>query len=206
MTFDKPQRDLEAFLNPVALRQSLILLALYVLAYESFRDNAIDHVHSLYWCGIDDSGHKYDEDSYRSEILSRSKSPFRASLHWYREMGALDDEDLSSIQTLTKTRNRFVHELANVIGTKELVPELTAFTELLRVYRKVEVWNVLNLELAGDPDWEGQDIDQSEVLPGPMLVLRMLTDIALGDDEKAWVYYRAFVGRHRKAGPGEHAS
>jgi hypothetical protein len=207
MSLENPERDFESLLNPVELRTSLILVALYVLAYESFRDGAIDHVHTLYWWGIDESGNKYNEDDYRREILSRHKSPFRATLHWYQEMGALDEADLATIANLTKTRNRLVHHLMRVIGTKDFVPELGAFPELVRVYRKLEVWNVLNLEIAGDPDWEGKEIDEKEVIPGAMIMVQVLTDIALGKDDDAWIYYRDFVNRQGKqADSGERST
>jgi len=130
--FEGPQRDYEALFNPEELRTSLILVALYVLAYESFRDGVIAHVHMLYWCGIDESGHKYKEDEYRVAILSRNRSPFHASLDWFREMGAIDEADVASVARLQKTRNRLVHELMRFIGTKDLAPELAAFAELAR--------------------------------------------------------------------------
>lgn len=193
MTFEKPQRDYHALLNPDELRTSLILVALYVLAYESFRDGAIDHVHTLYWCGIDESGHKYNEEEYRREILSRNRSPFRACLSWYREMNALDDADLASIETLTQTRNRLVHDLMSLLGTEKLNPDLLNLQELLRIYRKLEVWRVINLELEFDEEWRDKDIDEGDVMPGSIIMMRMLMDVALGKDDDAWAYYREFM-------------
>lgn len=55
----------------------------------------------LFMQGIDAAGWTFDEDEYRRKILSRRKNRFRASLDWYREMGALDAADLDSIERLT---------------------------------------------------------------------------------------------------------
>lgn len=207
MSLKKIERDYEALLRPDDLRASLVRVALYVLAYESFRDGAIDHVRMLFMHGIDASGWKIDEPEYQRKVLSRHKSPFRASLDWYQEMGALDPTDLVSIDHLTSVRNRLVHELSDLIGTKNLAPALDTFTELLRVYRKLEVWRVINLELAGDPDWEGKEIDEDEVAPGPMLMMRMLIDVALGKDDEAWSYYGAMVkGRGEREGTDPRAT
>jgi hypothetical protein len=193
VTFERPNRDYNALLNPDVLRPSLIAVALFVLAYESFRERAIQHVRMLYWCGIDGSGHKYKEDDYRADILSRSRSPFHASLDWYREMGALDAIDLASVETLRKSRNRLVHQLMEIVGTNDLASELTGFAELARIYRKVEVWRVVNIELAGDPEWEGKEINEEEIMPGPILMMQMLTDVALGEKELAAKHYSEFV-------------
>lgn len=128
----------------------------FVLAWESFRSRVVEHVHMLYWCGIDETGHNYQDDEYRQETLARNKSPFRASLAWYREMGAIDNADLESIDRLSGVRNRLVHDLMSILGTASLPTELANLNELARVFRKVEVWQLVNVELAGDPDWEGK--------------------------------------------------
>lgn len=207
MTPEHTRRDYRALFHPEELRSTLLLVSLYVLAYESFREGAIDHVRMLYANGLDEDGWKFDEEEYKREILSRHKSPFAASLDWYREMGAVDDADLTSIRLLTDTRNRLVHDLWKLIGTSKLAPDLEAFSELLRVYRKLEVWQVINLELAGDEEWEGREIDEDAVVPGPIMMMRILTDVALGKDEDAWLYYNKLIKKPEPGGSADgHAS
>jgi hypothetical protein len=201
MTSQTRVRDHESLLNPSELRSSLILVALYVLAFESFRDGAIDHVHSLYWCGVDENGHKYDEGEYRAKILSRHRSEFQACLLWYQEVGALTADDLASIDTLRQIRNRLVHELPALLGTTGLAPDLSTFQELLRIFRKLEVWNVLNLELEVDDEWRNKDIPEDEIVPGRILMMQMLLDVALGDEEKAWSYYNHMVRKTKPDHP-----
>jgi hypothetical protein len=201
MTFQRRVPDYEALLNPSELRSSLILIALYVLAFESFRDGAIDHVHSLYWYGVDENGHKYDENEYRAKVLSRHKSEFQACLMWYQEVGALTAEDLGLIDKLRKIRNRLVHELPTLLGTSELAPKLGTFQELLQVFRKLEVWSVINLELEFDDEWRGKDVPEDEIIPGRILMMQMLLDVSFGDEEKAWSYYNHLVRKNATEGP-----
>lgn len=201
MSHERIERDYHALFHPEELRSTLASVSLYVLAYEGFREGAIDHVHMLYANGLDESGWTFDEEEYRREILSRNKGPFLASLDWYREMGAVDDADLASIRRLTDIRNRLVHDLWRLIGTSQLVPDLEAFAELLRVYRKLEVWRVIYLELAGDDEWESREIDEDAVVPGPIMMMRILTDVALGKDEDAWLYYNELVKRYLPGDP-----
>jgi hypothetical protein len=98
-------------------------------------------------------------------------------------------------------RNRFVHELPTLLGTDDLAPDLNAFQELLYVFRKVEVWNVINLELEFHDEWRGKEIKDDDVVPGSMLMMQMLLDVALGDQEKAWSYYNTVVKKPADSGP-----
>lgn len=207
MTWPRPPRDYDALFNPDELRNSLIAVSLFVLGYESFRSRVIEHVRMLYWSGIDEAGHRYNEEEYRRGILSRNRSPFHASLDWFREMGALDAADLKIIRSLTQARNRLTHELMDLIGTPALAPELTMFAELARIYRKIEVWQIVNMELDGDPEWADREINEDEIVPGPMLMMQILTDIALGKDEEAWQYYKAMdEARAKESNSGERAT
>lgn len=193
MTFNRPRRDLKALLHPDELRSGLLLASLYVLAYESFKDGVIDHLRILHFCGIDESGWMINEAEYRRDVLSRDKHPLRASLLWFHEYGAISDEELDTAERLRATRNRLVHELWKLLGTDELAPLLLEFNELIRLYRKIEVWRIVNLEVDGDPAFDGQEINEEEIVPGPMMFMRMLLDVALGDDETAWSYYHALM-------------
>jgi hypothetical protein len=206
MTVKQPQRDFEALLHPTELRSALLLASLYVLAYESFQDGVIDHLRMLHFRGIDASGWKIDEDEYRRDVLSRDKHPLRASLLWFHEYGAINAADLTTADRLRGTRNKLVHELWKLLGTEELAPLLQDFSELLRIYRKVEVWRILNLEIDGDPDFDGQAITEDDVIPGPMMFLRMLFDVALGDDNEAWSYYKHFTEAANSSAQGSSRS
>lgn len=76
---------------------------------------------------------------------------------------------------------------------------------MIRVFRKIEVWWILNFELDGDPAWDGKEVDEDAVVPGPIMMLRMLLDAGLGNEEEAWAFYREFMRRSGKSpsAPGE---
>ncbi|MDP9179063.1 MAG: hypothetical protein M3O61_15405 [Gemmatimonadota bacterium] len=200
MSFEKIERDYRSLLHPEELRSTLLYVSLYVLGYESFRAGVVDHVHMLYLRGFDERGWHFDEEKYEREILSRKRSAFWSSIDWFREMGALDDTDVASIHQLASTRNKLVHDLSKLIGTKDLDPNLQSFAELIRVYRKVETWRIRFVELPGDEDWDGREISDDDIVPGPILMMRMLADVALGNDEEAWAYYK-YLEAQRPAEP-----
>lgn len=196
---DRFHRDLERVLNPTELRGTLLLASLYVLAFETLKERVLSHVRMLYWTGIDETGHRYDEEGYRRELRGRHRDPLQAALLWFREMNAIDDTDLLVLHRLRESRNAVVHELAAMLGTDALATRLQDFNELLRVFRKVEVWWIVNFELDADPDWVGREIEKDKIMPGSMMMLQILHSVALGKDNDAWAFYREFTKHHKPA-------
>ena len=50
----------------------------------------------------------------------------------------------------------------------------------------------MNVELAINPDYERQEIDEAGIMPGPLMSLRILCDVALGSDEQSRFYFEQF--------------
>src|SRR5881396_2605459 len=139
---EKLERDLETVFNPEELRATLLLVSLYVIAFENFKSGVIDHLRTLHYRRLDEHGWHADEAAYASDVLHRDpkRRRFQASLAWFRHYGAIDDDDLQTIERFTAVRNRLVHELWKSLGTSQLPTDLLTFGELIRVYRKIEVW------------------------------------------------------------------
>lgn len=53
------------------------------------------------------------------------------------------------------------------------------------------------MEIATDPDYSGEDIDESEVTPGSQLLLQISCKVALGNDDEAWELYRQFIDSNK---------
>lgn len=187
------KRDYETMLHPDELRTALSVVALYVLAFEMFRDGVIDHLRIMYSSGFDANGWIVDEAEYRANVASRHSSPFQASLLWFRANDALTDSDLLVIDELRETRNRLVHRLSELLGTAGIGDAATGFGQLVPIFRKVEIWWIRNFEMAINPEMASAAVSDDEIQPGPMIMLRMLADTAIGDEKDSWKWYNAFV-------------
>jgi hypothetical protein len=123
-----------------------------------------------------------------------------ASFDWLRENGAIADADIEAFEAVKACRNKLAHELFATVADHGLPKDFDKrFTEMLDLLRKVEVWWVLNFELPTDEEYAGREIDESEIVPGRLIGLQVLMDVAMGDEERSWYYYREM---QRRGGAG----
>ncbi len=187
----------EEFLNPDVTRPRLIAASIYIAGFEALKDSIVDHTRGFFWTGFDESGDKIDP-KYQSDVLARNRSPVYASLDWLREMSAIDDADMQAFERVKACRNTLAHELLSTLGTEGLPPDFDqCFNEMVALLRKIEVWWIINVEIATDPDYAGLDVDEDEIVPGRIMTLQLLWDIALGDEERSRFYWNEFRKQSR---------
>jgi hypothetical protein len=187
-----------AFLTPEVLRNRLISASIYLAAFELLKDSIIDHPRSFFASGFNING-PIARVRYQEEILTRNSSPLYASLAWLREFNAIDDNDLAVFEGLKNARNTIahgMHQLASGGAPSNHVAELPKLVALLR---KIEVWWIMNVEIPTNPDFdEASELDEDGILPGPVMTLSLMVDVALGCEEQANQYLKAFREPHER--------
>jgi len=181
----------EKFLHPETLRGNLIAIALFISAFEMFKDRVIEKPETFFSNGFDQNGLIVDE-KYKTEVLSKSKSRLYASLLWFKEMEAIDDEDIESFDIIRKHRNEVTHELTDFLSNANRNLDPTAFQRLIALLSKIEKWWLINFEMAINPEMVPESVNVDDVIPGPMWSLQLMLDIALGNEPEEGYYYNAF--------------
>jgi hypothetical protein len=188
------------FLTPEILRNRLISASIYLAAFELLKDSIIDHPRSFFASGFDRNG-PIVGSRYQEEILTRNPSPLYASLFWLQEFGAIDDTDLAVFENLKKVRNRVAHEMHQLASGSVPSRHASELPKLVALLRKIEVWWIMNVEIPTNPDFDDTtDIDEDGILPGPVMAVSLMADVALGSEEEANRYLRAFREREPDAG------
>lgn len=172
----------ERFLDPEVVRPSLFLSTMFITTFEILKDSVVGRIRDFYTNGWDENG-SIVKPEYQSQVLTRNKSALYASLDWLREHNAIDDADLNTFETLKKTRNQLAHQLFDVVTGQVESEHVAQFPVLVSLLRKVEVWWLINVEIPTNPDFDGQDVDESRVVPGALLSLQMLIEVASGNNE-----------------------
>lgn len=190
----------DELLNPEVLRPRLIAASVYIAGFEVLKGTIEDRIRDFFWIGCDESGNKIDP-KYQSDVLTRNRSPIHASLDWLKEMGAIDDTDLLTFKHVKDCRNVLAHNLLSVLDSVGLPDDFEeCLTEMLRLLRKIEVWWIANVEIPANPDFDGIDVDEDQIVPGPIAGMTLLLDIALGSEEQSRFYYNELS---RQSGEGD---
>ena len=177
----------ENFLNPKVVRPLFITASIYVTAYEMLKESIVGRIRDFYIEPNEES-----KNEYSKKVLSRNKSPLYASLDWLKENDVIGDEDIEAFEEVKKCRNDLAHHLFEKISGNDLPDMESHFPAMVDLLNKVEMWWIVNVELATNLDFDDKDINESEIQPGPVLMIRMMIDVALGDDKASTYYYDEF--------------
>ena len=177
----------EKFLDPDVVRPSLFLATMFITTFEILKNSIVDRIRDFYTNGFDQNG-PIISHVYQQKVALRSKSVLYASLDWLRENDVVDDGDLATFERLKKIRNQIAHQLFDVVTGQIESDHEKQFSVLVELLRKIEVWWVVNVELATDPDYDDQEVDKEGIVPGAILSLQMLIQVATGNTEllEAW--------------------
>ena len=186
----------ERFLNPEILRTNLIIASLFITAFEMLKDSIIERIREFFTDGFNENGWIVNEN-YKTKVLSLNKSPLYASLEWLKSMNVIDDADVVEFNKIKDCRNEIAHEIANFISKGPKIDPLPLFSKMTDLLHKIEKWWILNVEIPTNPDFDGQDIDEDGIVPGKIMILRLLADIALGSEEESKFYYKEFIKRQK---------
>jgi hypothetical protein len=66
------------------------------------------------------------------------------------------------------------------------------FQSALALLSKIERWWIVNVEIATDPDLVDKEIDEDGILPGRILTMQILVNVALGNDKETNAFLEAF--------------
>jgi hypothetical protein len=172
----------ERSLDPDVVRPSLFLATMFITTFEILKNSIVDRIRDFYSVGWSESGSTVDPE-YQREVASRKKSILYASLEWLIEYEAIDAKDIETFEKLKGIRNQLAHQLFEVV-TGQIESEHEAqFSALVELLRKIEVWWVVNVEIPINPDFDGQDINEEGIVPGAVLSLQMLIEVASGNTE-----------------------
>lgn len=195
----KVRRSWEEFLNPDVARPRLIAVSIYIAAFEAMKNSVVGRIRDFLWSGFDESSDKIDP-KYQSDLLSRNRSPVHASLDWLKEMNAIDDGDLAAFDRFKACRNTLAHELLSTVSSEGLPLDFEqCLSEMVGLHRKIELWWITNGGIPTNPDFDRRDVDEEEIVPGPVMAIQLLLEIGLGDEEQSRFYYNKFR-KHSEGG------
>lgn len=183
-----PLKMLDEFLKPEFLRQKLIQASVFIAVYENFKSSIVDNVKYFYCIGFE--GEKELFCGYEENVLSRVKSKnnrqIKATLLWYKELGAISNQDIEKFKTMTDLRNVLSHELLGKL--LEGLPEniLDVYFDMIALFEKITKWWIMEIEVPTSPDFTPEQYDEiawEGVTSVALEFIKMMTDIAFTGNE-----------------------
>lgn len=179
---------IEDYLNPEKLKNKLIISSLFIASFESLKDYIVEELKFFYNIGF--SGDKYIlSKEYTKDVLEKDKSVLKASLLWFKDNGALSDEDLMIFDRLRAYRNKLSHELMRLLFDDLLDNISEDFNKLLEIRIKIEKWWILNIEIPTNPDFDNrEEITEDDITTPSQMIYKLILDMLSEDYDTAHFY------------------
>jgi len=178
----------EKLTNPKVLRENLMSSSVYISSYEMCREFIVSKPKDFFtdnW-GVDG---ETLSDEYLDDVMCFDKSPLKASLLWFKEQGAIDDQDIIKFDLARMHRNEIAHNMPMFISDPSHEVNGQTFSSLLEVTHKIGVYWVLNYELSLNPDYDGQEVDEKGIQIGTIMMINMMRQIAFGQEPEEGYFY-----------------
>jgi hypothetical protein len=177
---DKNLKDWEKFLDVDAVKSNLVRASLYLLSYEMLKNSIVDNIKEFYWTGFMDSKDIYSED-YNKKVVQRliNGKPhlFLSSLHWLEEHGAISKEEMAEISEMREFRNNVAHGIDKIITDSDYNLDESKQKRIFELIRKIEVWWIQEVELPTEPDFDGREIKDDEIIAGKEIIYTYIKNI-----------------------------
>ena len=162
------------------LKQNLAKAGLYAIAYELLKNSIIERTRGFFTIG----GTKPD-DEYKRQVLSKDANRLIASCLWLQENGAITEDEVTEFLQVREHRNYFVHELPNALLNPKAQGDEVKLLRLFHLLSKIDRWWMTEVEIPGNPDFDGQEINPSEVRSGSMEFVSYLIKVVYDLDDVA---------------------
>ncbi|WP_421305589.1 hypothetical protein [Aeromonas veronii] len=178
----------EKLINPTKLRENLMSASVYISSYEMCRDFIISKPRDFFTDNWGINGETLSEE-YSKDVMSFGRSPLKASLLWFKEQGAISDTDIEHFEKAIAHRNEIAHNLPKFISEPDYEVDVGIFNTMLEVTNKIGVFWVMNYELSIHPDYSVQEIDEKGIQVGTIMMIKMMMQIAFGQEPEEGYYY-----------------
>jgi uncharacterized protein YutE (UPF0331/DUF86 family) len=184
---------MEKLSNPTLIKKNLITASLFMTCFELLKSAIEDRIKGLFSTNttLSRNGEFIYKCSneYKTEVLNRNIPNidkrkqkeyhlFYSSCLWLKDNNVITQDDIEELEKIRRQRNLIAHQLTTLLldDYKNINIELLRKSQL--ILSKIEKWWIIGVEIQVNPDYRGQEINESEVQSGRMIILDYLLEIA----------------------------
>lgn len=166
-----------AKLQPERIRATLSFAGLYQITHEMIKDVVVTNVRQFYLTGFDETGFRYDEVGYAERVLNRDRRrrPFRASLLWLVDSGAISLAQADRLDEIYDHRHELTHELLKYVVDPEFEPDVDLFVDAIGILTAIHrFWTQVEIDI-GSFEHLGE-VSVDDAVPALLMVLQLCLD------------------------------
>ena len=203
---EKAFNSWEEFLNPDKFKLALIQASIYLTSYEIFKNSTMEKLKDFFtdrWNLNEETGELEgtpNKDCKKKVLDLNPKDEFQACCLWFKNMSALDDNDLMNIAVVRKHRNQIAHELPKFLSGQGKLVNLENLNTVIKLESKISKWWLREVELPTNPDVDEEYINNTNwdnVLGGNTILHNLLSSIFNGDDSYLRELHQQFISNWR---------
>lgn len=192
------------------IQQQIIIAGLLLMIFERFKRYVVENVDGFFSSEVRvEGGNLAVARSQKFKYLVRTKGKgepgqhrngdFRAALHWFKDLGAIESGEVEEFERIYNLRNEIGHELLSLIvdGDKN-APKVTDVILTFGIYVDIVRWWYKEIEAATDPEmteerYNGVDFSSIETLE--IAITREIIHKSLKDN-KEWKEFVSFAEKY----------
>lgn len=177
---EKNLKDWHKFLNTDEIKNNLVRASLYLFSYELLKNTIVDKIKDFYITGFDENGFIYSKD-YNEKVANRKidgkQNIFLSSLYWLEENGAITKDDILQISAIREMRNTVAHQLDKILADSDFNLDSDKEKKMFDYIEKIERWWIREVEIPTNPNFDGKEIPDEEILPGKVIFYTYIKSI-----------------------------
>ena len=184
---------MEKITNPELIKRNLLVASLFVTSFEMLKTSVQDRIKGILCINssFNNEGELEFEisEDYKSQVLERHigtidrhKQPdfhlFYSSCLWLKDKNAINKKEMKELQQIRKHRNLISHNPLKLLVDDNTNVNITLLKKSQELLTKIEKWWIVKFEIPANPDYDGLEIDETQIHSGTTIFLDFLMEIA----------------------------
>ena len=182
--------SVERICDKESLQVQLSFMALFIGMFEFMKDTLLSRVESFLCSDMtqneDGEWVWIHNDTYKNEIEKRLvdgktvKDRLRNTVLWFKDAGAITDDDYELFRKLRDKRNSYAHKMAQHVWDGLPEQDAKGLLDLLDLYIKLDKWWINEIEIPISGEFEPGSYDEDSVESLALITFKIMISTLFG--------------------------
>lgn len=189
--------SVERICDKESLQVQLSFMALFIGMFEFMKDTLLSRVESFLCSDMtqneDGEWVWIHNDTYKNEIEKRLvdgktvKDRLRNTVLWFKDAGAITDDDYELFRKLRDKRNSYAHKMAQHVWDGLPEQDAKGLFDLLDLYIKLDKWWINEIEIPISGEFAPGSYDEDSVESMALLTFKIMINTLFGGKSEEYL-------------------